>query len=681
VAVMVVAVAVAARLVQLQVLHADEMKAKARRQHEHMVDIGGERGAILDRAGRAFAISVATPSLYAHPARVKNPARAARLLAGVIDVPESAILERLRSDEPFVWLRRRMDPAMTRAVQSLGLPQGDGQPFGFETDKKRFYPQGELGVHVVGIANIDQRGVEGIEKVFDSVLQGDSERYLAVRDGRGGAVLQLVRPASKTPRDVVLTLDLGLQHIVERELDRAWRESESHAAAAILLDPTTGEILALANRPTTDANAYGAATAEDRRNRAVVDQYEPGSTFKVITASTALELGTVNPEQLFDCQNGKITVATTTIHDHNPYGVLSVRQILEKSSNVGIIKVGRTIAPERFDEFVRKFGFGRRAGIELPGECPGLVTPLRSWSALTRASMSMGQEIAVSALQAASAIATVANGGVRVPPRIVLGTRDAAGRVEPGPRPEPVQVISERTARTIAGILEGVIVRGTGTKAAVPGYRLAGKTGTAQKVVKGQGFSHKQFVASFAGFGPLEAPRLAGVLVLDCPGGGVYYGGQVAAPAFGRIMADALAYLRVPPQEDPVLVADANPSGAGDRSVRSKAAARGSGETAVAASPIATAPGQVPDVRGLSLREAVFALSARGYRAQVAGSGTVVEQAPLPGTVLAGGGVCGIRLGAPEEAVAAPVAAEAPAPERKTLLAASRHAARPRRRA
>ncbi len=681
VAVALLALAVAARLIELQVLRADELKAQARRQHEQTVEIGGERGAVMDRAGREIAVSVATASLFAHPARVAEPARAARLLAGAIDVPEARILERLRSDQPFVWLKRRMDPKTAKAVQSLGLPLGKGQPFGFETEGKRFYPQGRLGVHAVGNANIDQRGVEGIERMFDSVLQGDSSRYLAVRDGRGGTVLQLVQPASKPPRDVVLTLDLDLQHVVEREIDRAWVESGSRAAAAILLDPATGQVLAMANRPSADANRYGEATPEGRRNRAVVDQYEPGSTFKVITAATALELGTVTPEQLFDCQNGSVSVAGFRIRDHHPYGVLSVRQILEKSSNVGIIKVGRTIPRERFDESIRKFGFGRRTGIELPGERSGQITPLSHWSALSPASMSMGQEIAVTALQVASAMAAVANGGVRVPPRIVLGTRDAAGGFDPAPAPEPVRVVSDRTARTLAGILEGVVARGTGTKAAVPGYRLAGKTGTAQKVVPGQGYSHSQFVASFAGFGPVDSPRLAGVLVLDSPSGGAYYGGQVAAPAFGRIMADALAYLRVPPDEDPLPPADEKILRRGEQTVRRKPAAAGNGEAAVVEGPIATGPGQVPDLRGLSLREAVVALSGRGYRARVAGSGTVLEQAPPPGTALPGGGACAIRLGAPEGPAAIPAASAAPEPvRRRQLAAAPRLAARRRAR-
>ncbi len=676
-AVAVLASAIAVRLVELQVFRADEMKAQARRQHEQMVEIGGERGAILDRGGKEFAVSVATSSLFAHPARVPDARRAAHLLAGAIDLSEARILERLRSDAPFVWLKRRMDPKMTRAVQSLGLPIGKGRPFGFETEGKRFYPQGPLAVHVVGNANIDQRGVEGIERFLDGPLQGDAASYLAVRDGRGGMVLQLVQPASKPPQDVVLTLDLSLQHIVERELDRAWVDSGSLSAAAILLDPATGQVLAMANRPTADANRYGEAAPEGRRNRAVVDQYEPGSTFKVITAATALESGTVTPEQSFDCQNGSIVVAGTRIGDHHPYGLLSVREILEKSSNVGIIKVGRTIPHEAFFESIRRFGFGHRTGIELPGERTGQVTPLKRWSALSPASMAMGQEIAVTAIQIASAIGTVANGGVRVPPQVVLGMRDASGHFAPSPSPAPERVISERIAHALAGILEGVVVRGTGTKAAVPGYRLAGKTGTAQKVVPGQGYSHSQFVASFVGFGPVEAPRLAGIVLLDSPSGGAYYGGLIAAPAFGRIMADALTYLRVPAAEDPL-------PQAGDKAVppdrkvaRKNAAAADEAGMAEADRPVVAGIGQVPDLRGMSLRDAVTALSTRGYRARLAGSGTVLEQIPPPGSPLAGGGVCALRLGRPEATAAAKTANE---PDRKPLVAAARFPSRKRAR-
>jgi cell division protein FtsI (penicillin-binding protein 3) len=636
------ACAVLARVVALQVFGADHYRALARRQHEQLVEVIGRRGAIVDRSGRELAASVATSSLFAHPFRVPDVARAARLLAPVLEVPEGKLLEKLRSDSPFVWLKRRLDPKTARRVTELGLPVGPGKPFGFETEGKRFYPQGSVAVQVVGYAGIDQKGVEGIEQAFDGALQGGSESYLALRDGRGGAVLQLVRPSSRDPEDVVLTLDLVLQHVVERELDRAMRETDAKSAIAILLDPKTGEVLALANRPTADPNRYGDAEPDARRDRAVTDLYEPGSTFKIITVAAALDRGSVSADQRFDCQNGSITIAGKKIEDVHAYGVLSVREILEKSSNVGAIKIGRTLPREMFREDIVKFGFGRRTGVELPGERAGQLTPVRQMSALSPASMAMGYEMGVTALQVVSAVSAVANDGVLVPPRIVRGTRRAGGPlVAVGPPAEARRVVSSATARVLTEMLEGVVERGTGTKAAVPGYRMAGKTGTARKVIPGHGYSRSEFVASFVGFAPVTDPRIAGIVVLDTPRGGMYYGGLVAAPVFSRILADALAHLRVRSDEDPWKPIERE----------EVASARPRRPEPAAAEPlerIETADGQVPDLRGLDMRVAVASLAARGYRARVQGSGLVLEQAPAPGTSLPPGEVCGLVLGKPE---------------------------------
>jgi cell division protein FtsI/penicillin-binding protein 2 len=652
------ALTVTARVVQLQIVDSERLRAKARLQHEQLLEIGGDRGSIVDREGRELAVSVDMVSLYAHPARLReiaDPRRVATALAPIVDVPAERILGKLTSRATFVWIRRRVPPSVVQEIKKLGLPFGKGQPLDFETEGKRFYPQRTLAVQVLGFADIDQKGVEGIEKQFDDTLSAGSAKYLAVRDGRGGMVLQLVQPPTKLPQDLVLTLDVELQQIVERELDEAWKNSGSESASAILLDPSTGQILALANRPSGDSNLFGEATPAQRRNRAVVDIYEPGSTFKVITAAAALERGTVTPETMFDCQRGAIQIGRFRIRDHHPYGTLTVREIIEKSSNVGIIKVERTLPRESFYDMIRAFGFGRRTGIELPGERLGIVTPLDRWSALSPASMAMGQEICITALQAVSAMAAVANDGVLVPPRIVLGTRDTSGRFTAAAAPEPRRVISSRTAQTLAGILEGVVARGTGTAAAVGGYRLAGKTGTAQKVSPAGGYSHEKFMASFVGFGPLPRPRLAGMVLLDSPSGGRYYGGQVAAPALGRIMADALAHLRVPP-DDMVL-----PQIASEEAVEktTKTARKGAKDSAgeeeteeveMATGPIATEAGQVPDVRGMSLREAVVALAARGYRARVYGSGAVTDQTPAPGTAFQNGQTCVIRLGEPRKA-------------------------------
>jgi len=629
-----------ARLFQLQVTRSEQLRAQARRQHEKLVQMGGSRGDIVDRNGHELAVSVATSSLYAHPWRVEDPTRAAMLLAPVLESTASSLREKLASDEGFVWLKRRLEPAKAQAVLQLGLKVGKGQPFGFETEGKRYYPQGFLAVHVLGFAGADQKGIEGIERELDRVLQGDSSGYLAFRDGRGFMVMQLVRPPGKQAHDVVLTLDLTIQHVVERELERAMTETHSKAASAILLDPATGQILALANRPTVNANAYGPGTADQKRNRAVTDFYEPGSTFKVITVAAALDNGKVSPGQWVNCENGAIVIASRRIRDHDPHGVLTVGQILEKSSNVGAIKIGRALPHEVFYNAIRRLGFGARTGIELPGESPGQITPLKRWSALSPASMSMGQEIGVTALQMASAFAAIANDGILIPPRVVLGIRDSNGRLDLAPPPEPKRVLSTSTASTLASMLEGVVVRGTGTLAAVPGYRIAGKTGTAQKVIPGVGYSHSEFMASFAGLGPIGSCRLAGIVVLDTPKGGRYYGGQVAAPVFSRIMADALAYLRVPPDTDPVVTRD-------ERVDKRRPSPRGAKRREPLEEPphIPIGPGMVPDLEGLSLRRAVAQLVERGYRARVVGEGVVVDQIPSAGNSLEQGQACVLQLG------------------------------------
>ena len=646
-------IAIAARLVHLQVAESDRLRTRAQRQHQQTIEVGGRRGSILDRRGREFAVSVMTSSLYAHPARVADPTRAARLLAPLLGRAEHELRALLRSDEPFVWLQRRIDSKTAKAIRELDLPIGAGQAIDFQDEPRRFYPQGTLAVHVVGFADTDQRGLEGIEKQFDDTLQGDSTKYLAVRDAKGTMLLQPLRPPAKRSQDVVLTIDLVLQHIVERELDRAVGETGAHAASAILLDPTSGQVLALANRPTVDPRAYGRSKPDARRNRAISDLYEPGSTFKVVSAAAAVERGAVTPERRFNCAS--FTIAGKSYTDVHRYGVLSVREILEHSSNVGMVQVGRTIPREDLRDAVVRFGFGRPLGIELPGERKGNITSLRRMSATTPAAMSIGYEVSVTALQVASAFAALANEGVLVPPRIVLGTRDADGRFSPSPSPEGRRVVSARTATTMTNVLEGVVLRGTGANASVPGYHLAGKTGTAKKALPGgAGYTQNEYFASFGGFGPLHEPALVGFVLLDTPRGGFYYGGQVAAPVFSRIMADALTYLRVPPDDDPWEARREELERQAEKEALARNRLKPRPKSGVDEKPgppalLVTAPGQVPDVRGRTLREAVAGLVARGYRARVEGDGVVVRQSPMPGTGLAWGQACTLRLGSPNE--------------------------------
>ncbi len=559
------AAGIGAALYDVGVQQSATLREKARRLHERRVEVWPRRGAILDRHGRELAVSMESASLYAHPRLVEDPEAAAAILARTLGLPRGALLERLNRDAPFTWIARRLEPAVARAVSTSGLAVGTGRPFGFQTEARRSYPHGSLAVHVVGFTNVDQRGIEGIELAHDELLRGDPAHYLALRDGRGQTVLQLVQPPRRAPRDLVLTIDLVLQHIAESELDRAVRHARARWGSAILLDPATGHVLALANRPTVDPAHYGASPLASRRNRAITDLYEPGSTFKIVSAAAALELGVASPGERFDCGQGSIVVAGTRIRDHKPFSVLTFQEILEQSSNVGMVRIASRIPAPAFERIVRGFGFGAPTEIELPGEVAGRVRPHRQWSGLSRACLAFGHEIAVTPLQMAVAFATIANAGVRVPPRIVLGTRGPEGSFVPAPAAQPQRAISAKTAGTLTRLLEGVVTRGTGKLAAVPGYRVAGKTGTAQKIVDGR-YSESDYVTSFGGFAPTRAPRLVCFVLLDTPRGPEHTGGAVAAPVFARIMARALPYLRVAPDDPGPRIAARGPGTRGGAS-------------------------------------------------------------------------------------------------------------------
>ena len=624
------AAAIGARLYQLQIQHCDRFRARAADQHRREVVVQATRGAILDRTGRDLAVSLKTQSLFAHPWRVEDPELAAAMLARAIDVPRATLLRRLRSEKPFVYLRRALSPEQVEAVQALELPVGPNHPFGFSPEPRRFYPHGERAVHVIGFANVDGVGVEGIERQYDDVLQGDPTVFLAQRDARNGQLLQRVRDPERKSHSVVLSLDLALQHIAERELDRAMSDTGARAATAVLLDPTSGEVLALANRPTADLASYGRSTSNQRTNRAVVHYFEPGSTFKIVTMAAVLERGRVGSNQHINCENGSYTVGGRTIHDTSRNGYLTPREILARSSNIGMVKMVRTLQSTELHATMQRFGFGHDTGIELPGESAGMVRDVAKWSGQSQDSIAFGQEIGVTALQLASAIGAVANDGVLMPPRIVLGTMGPDGRVERQRAPAGRRVVSSEVARQLREMLEGAVTSGTGSRAADSGYRLAGKTGTAQIAVAGSGYSDTEYMASFGGLGPTRAPRLACLVVLDSPRGDRHQGGQVAAPVFSRIMVDALRYLRVPAESavrPPVLLTAARVESARRIAIERNAAR-----------------GTVPDVRGLALRDAVTALARHGYRAQIDGEGVVASQRPAPGAPLDADKPCRLQL-------------------------------------
>ncbi len=546
------------RLYQLQVVRGDALRARAVDQHEELIEVPATRGVIVDRNGRELAVSLAAKTLFAHPRRIEYPERAAELLAPLIQLTRAEIVSRLTSGKKFVYLERAVEPEVVAAIRELDLPIGPNDPIGFHECSKRFYPRGQLGVHVVGFASIDGKGLEGAEKSFDEILSGDESVYLLRQDGAGGEARELLRGPKREARDVVLTIDAVLQYTVERELQRALRKSGARSGSAVVMDPGTGQVLAMANLPTLNANRFPKSNLDERRNRAVVDQFEPGSTFKIVTMASALENGVVRPNQLIDCENGALEFLGTVFHDSSPHKILSARQVMQYSSNIGMIKIGQALEPAALSSTITDFGFGSATGIELPGEARGLLSPVDRWTEYSRASLMFGHEIGVTTLQMASAISVVANRGILVPPRILLGERGADGRLEPAPDPVERRVISAGTARLLSAMLEDTVTDGTGVNAKVAGYRVAGKTGTAQKIVDRK-YSKTDYVASFGGFAPVHDPRLTVLVVLDSPEMGRHHGNTASAPAFSRIMADALAYLRIP-SENELLAVGVEPS-------------------------------------------------------------------------------------------------------------------------
>src|SRR5215468_3343827 len=504
------------RLTYLQVVKHEEYARLAESQHAKTIALKPKRGPILDRSGQVLAESSSAESLFALPHRIDDPARLARALAPVLGDPAAEIERRLDPAKRFVWVKRKLPPATAQAVRELGEPG-----LGFLEESLRLYPSRELAAQVVGFEGLDGKGLGGVEQAWDAHLAGADGRALVERDARGRDVspAPLVLRPSVPGQGIALTIDATLQYLAEKEIDAAWRRTRSRAAMAVMMDPRTGEILALAIRPTFNPNAFSAATDEQRKNRAITDPFEPGSTFKVIMAAAALEEGVVKPTDRFYGENGKIKVANAVISDWKPFGWLTFSEVLQNSSNVGSIKAGTLLGKERYYRYITAFGFGQPVGLGLPGESRGQLRPPTRWSALSLATMSIGQEISVTAVQILSAFAAIANGGRLMQPQIVRAVLDAQGREVSVFEPKPIrQVISPETARELTTIMTAVVREGTGHNAAIPGYEVAGKTGTAQKMDPTiHRYSHAPGVLSFVGFAPAEDPRIAMIVMLDEP--------------------------------------------------------------------------------------------------------------------------------------------------------------------
>jgi cell division protein FtsI (penicillin-binding protein 3) len=636
------------RLGYLQVVKHDEYLRLAESQHAKSIALRPKRGPILDRNGQVLAVSSAAETLYALPARVDDAGRLAKRLAPVLGEPAADIVKRLDTSKRFVFVKRRLPPAVAQAVRELHEPA-----LGFLEESLRLYPNRELAAQVVGFEGGEGKGLGGIEQAWDAHLAGQEGRALVERDALGREVTgaPVILKPSRPGQGVVLTLDATLQYIAEKEVDAAWRRTRSRAAMAVAMDPRTGEILALAIRPTFNPNAFATASDDERRNRAVTDPFEPGSTFKVILAAGALEEGVVRPTDRLYGENGAITVASATIHDWKKYGWLTFSEVLQNSSNVGSIKVGLALGKDRYYKYIAGFGFGTATGVGLPGESRGQLRGPERWSGLSLATMSIGQEISVTAVQMVSAFAAVANGGRLMQPQIVRAVVDGTGREMQGFEPKAIrQVISPETARTLTGIMTKVVSEGTGHNAAIVGFEVAGKTGTAQKMDPAtRRYSRAPGVLSFVGFVPAEDPRLAMIVLLDEPKN-EKWGSEAAAPMFSAIGAEALRYLHAPPKDTaPVQIVreQGEPQPDARRAIPIMGAERS--EAGVSAESVAPpdGPSAMPAVTGLSLRQAMQTLAPLDVRLEVAGRGVVSAQTPAAGATLAPGMVARLTLHPP----------------------------------
>jgi cell division protein FtsI (penicillin-binding protein 3) len=605
---------------QLQLLDAGEWGKRADRQHLHAVPLVPERGTIHDRNGTSLAVSIERDSCFADPRLVTDKSGTAARLAPILAVPRETISDRLRSGKGFVWLRRQLTPETAERVRALRLPG-----IGFVKESRRSYPNSALAAHLIGFTGLDPEGLEGVEYRYDSYLLGSSGYIVTERDALGrdvGLTAVTVRQGARG-HELTLTLDATIQYLVEKELAKGVAASGATGGEAIVLEPESGKILAMAVCPSFNPNDIRGYGQNQLRNRAVADSFEPGSTMKVLLLGAALEEGTIKPQERINCERGNFAVGGTVIHDDHPYSSLTVAEVLRYSSNIGAAKIGMRLGKERLYSYLRAFGLGERSGIDLPGEATGSLRDRSQWYGSDLATISFGQGVTVTPLQLTAAIAAIGNGGVLMRPYVVERINALDGTLVKQVMPEPRRrVVSPETAHTLLRLMEGVVAPGgTGTAATVAGFRVAGKTGTSQKVDRvTRSYSVDKRTASFVGLVPAEAPRLTIMVVIDEPKSSPY-GGVVAAPVFSAIATQTLAYLKVPPSGAQEMVAEVAEPVAAPLSAPPLA-----GDAAAAGG------GIMPDCRGMSMRQLLALTSKQGIAVRIVGTGRVVEQSPAPGS-------------------------------------------------
>ena len=659
VCVMCVAMLVVVRAFHVQISTGDRLREMAEDQHLRHLRVSPRRGAIYDRHGAELAVSADVDSVYANPRRLKameqDPTTVARSIAKVLDVDPQQLAKRLGADRYFVWIERRVTPNEATRIRELDIPGVE-----LTTEARRYYPNRHLAAHLIGFADIDGRGIEGIELAYEDRLRGSDRRVEAIRDRRGHVVFADDMEDDRTiqGQSVVLTIDKAIQHIAERELALGVRTFEARGGSVVVMDPSTGEILALANYPPFNPNEPSKHPTAHRRNRAVVDRFEPGSTVKPFTMAAALAAGAVKPNQSINCENGVTRMGGRLLHDAHPYEWLTPTQILAYSSNIGTAKIAQDLGKKDLYRGFRRFGFGEPTGLGVPGETAGILRHYRRWYEIDTAAVSFGQGMSVTNVQLATAMSAIANGGRLMQPMLVRRMSDGHGATieENKPRVRR-QVVPRRVAKLVGQMLTAVTEPGgTAIEAAVNGYLVAGKTGTAQKAdyVHG-GYAKDKWLASFIGFAPADRPSVVISVVIDEPVI-AHYGGTVAGPVFRRIAEVTLRHMGIAPEgrqavlakkkEQQIAVAEAEPA--------PEEEAVEKGESAV------------PNVRSLPLRQAVIALHAESLVAHVQGSGIVVAQDPAPGKAVSHGSVVRLQL----EGRRFDADAAAPQARQRTLTAA-----------
>ena len=535
-----------ARLIFIQCFHSRYLAGLGAKQHNLFVELEPKRGTIFDARLRPLALNIPTDSLYAVPPDINDKEVFIRQLSSFLDIDTRSVRDKVSQKKQFVWLFRKLDKEKSGKIKEAKV-----RGVGFIRESKRCYPNHYLASQVIGFAGLDNIGLEGIELNYDRFLKGSSGLSLILRDARQRGILleKEILPA-KDGYNIVLNIDSVIQFIVERALDKMCSQYRPRAATVIVMEPATGKILALANRPTFDINDFKESNLETRRNRAITDMFEPGSVFKIVTASCALQENKVKEEDKFFCENGTYRVANHILHDHTPHGILTFREVIEQSSNIGTTKVAQILGPPLLYNYIRLFGFGSKLGIDLPGEIPGVAKPPSSWSKVSIGAIPIGQEIGITALQLASSISVIANQGRLMRPYMVNSIIDNQNVAIKEFKSHLIrQAISESTATRLKDILVGVVENGTGRLAKIPGVKIAGKTGTGQKLEPDGSYSHSKFFASFIGFFPADEPMVSMAVVVDEPRP-VYYGGVVAAPVFKEIAADVLKYLGARPRQE-----------------------------------------------------------------------------------------------------------------------------------